>query len=520
MKLVQEARVIEMIGRKLRNRYLVQQLVGEGSTAAVYRAVDERLGRTVAVKVLLPNVRETTRKRFMQEANAAAQLNHPNIMAMYDVEEDGERPFLILEYVEGSPLSKFVPCAPDELVRLGAQVARALHYAHEKGIVHRDIKPANIMVTHEGQIKIMDMGLALTKHTPRVTAHGMVIGTPAYLSPEQAQGQTLDARTDIYSLGIVLYEMATGKLPFNSDDIASLLLQQVKSNPPPMSQFVQNFPSSLEAVIFKALDKQPPRRFQTAAQMAEALEAGLAESGSPELVRDTRLSSSMTGERARTLRIMLADDHTLLRQTLAGMLESSGNYVVVADAGDGETALAKVLAVLPDLLLLDLNMPGKNGLDILPDIRRKAPQVKVMVLTGREEDVYIVRALRSGAHGYVLKSIDQQELIAAVEKVMSGQLVLGRGVAEKVVTGLLGGGASAGKPALNETETRLIQRVAAGFDNEAIARDLGLDVMETIELLAQVMDKLGAQDRHSAALRALRMGIIVIEDVHGLSQEL
>ncbi|MCU0474771.1 MAG: protein kinase [Anaerolineae bacterium] len=507
-----------MIGRKLRNRYTIHQLIGEGSTAAVYRATDERLGRTVAVKMLLPNVRDTTRKRFIQEANAAAQLNHPNIMALYDVEEEGERPFLVVEYVEGDALSKFVPCDPPTLVRLGAQIARALHYAHEKGIVHRDIKPANIKVTPDGQIKIMDMGLAITKDTQRVTAHGMVIGTPAYLSPEQAQGQALDARTDIYSLGICLYEMATGKLPFNSDDIASLLLQQVKSAPPPINQSVSKFPPALEAVILKSLEKQPPRRYQTAAQLAEALESALEEAPtSPEAQRSTRVSSST--DRTRTLRIMLADDHTLLRQTLASMLETSGNYVVVAQAGSGETALEKVLAVQPDLLLLDLNMPGKSGLDILPDIRRLAPQVKVIVLTGREEDVYIVRALRSGAHGYVLKSAEQDELLGAVEKVMSGQLVLGRGVAEKVVSGLMGG-AAGGKPLLNEQETRLIQRVAAGFDNEAIAQDLGMSLTELIEVMAHVMDKLNAKDRHSAALRALRLGLIVIEDVHGLSGEL
>ena len=509
-----------MIGRKLRNRYQVQQLIGEGSTSAVYRAIDERLGRAVAVKVMLPNVRETTRKRFLQEAHAAAQLNHPNIMAMYDVEEEGERPFLVLEYVEGDALSKFVPCTPQTLVRLGAQIARALHYAHEKGIIHRDIKPANIKVTPEGQIKIMDMGLAISKFTPRVTAHGMVIGTPAYLSPEQAQGQTLDARTDIYSLGIVLYEMATGKLPFNSDDIASLLLQQVKSPPPPIGQAINNFPASVEAVILKSLEKQPPRRYQTAAQMAEALESGLQESHSnADSPMATRTSSS-SQERTRTLRIMLADDHTLLRQSLAAMLESSGNYVVVADAGDGETALIKVLAVLPDLLLLDLNMPGKGGLDILPEIRKRAPQVKVLILTGREEDVYIVRALRSGAHGYVLKSADQEELLASVEKVMSGQLVLGRGVAEKVVTGLLSGGGPSRKPILDENETRMIQRVAAGYDNETIAAELGIDQMQAIEMMAVVMDKLGAGDRHSAALKALRLGVIVIEDVHNISGEL
>ncbi|MBK8136073.1 MAG: protein kinase [Chloroflexi bacterium] len=403
-----------MIGRKLRNRYLVQQLIGEGSTAAVYAALDERLNRTVAIKLLLANVRDTTRKRFMQEANAAAQLNHPNIMAMYELEDDDERPFLVLEYVEGDPLSKFVPSPPATVVRLGKQVADALHYAHEKGIIHRDIKPANIKVTPNGQVKIMDMGLALSRHTPRVTAYGMVIGTPAYLSPEQAQGQPLDARTDVYSLGIVLYEMATGRLPFTSDDIAALLMQQVRQPPQPITNLVPSFPRSLEAVILKSLEKQPARRYQTAAQFAEALEAALSSgnSSAPSAINsdaaDQTKTASGQSDSARTLRVMLADDHTLLRQTLAGMLESSGNFLVVAEAGDGDTALTKALAVLPDILLLDINMPGRSGLEILPLLRRDAPQIKVLILTGRDEDAYIVRALRSGAHGYLLKSAEEK----------------------------------------------------------------------------------------------------------------
>lgn len=520
-----------MIGRKLRSRYEIREHLGDGSTATVYKAYDERLGRDVAIKMLLPHVRETTRKRFFQEANAAAQLNHPNIMAIYDIDEEDERHFLVTEYVDGLTLSHYIPSPPLVVVDLGVQIARALNYAHDREIIHRDIKPANIKVTSGGQVKIMDLGLALPREAKRVTAHGMVIGTPAYLSPEQAQGQKLDPRTDIYSLGIVLYEMATGQLPFNADDIGALLLQQVKQSPTPLRLIVPDLPVDLQNVILKTLEKNPPRRYQSGNALAEALEASLKSATSEATIieptpgataLDTlpadRSGDSTTPTRIpkRTLRVILADDHTLLRKTLANLLETREDFVVVAEAGDGDAALKQTLAILPDVLILDLNMPMKGGLEILPTIRRDAPSVKVLVLTGREEEVYIVRALRAGAHGYVLKSAEENELIEAIGKVTSGQMYLGRGVAEKVVTGLLTG--SGGEVSLNEEESKLMLYVAAGYENEQIARRMEIPMMNVIEMLARVMNKLGAKDRHAAALKALRVGAILIEDLHHIAE--
>ncbi|NOG52527.1 MAG: response regulator transcription factor [Chloroflexi bacterium] len=229
-----------------------------------------------------------------------------------------------------------------------------------------------------------------------------------------------------------------------------------------------DFPRSLEAVILKSLEKQPARRYQSAAQLAAALDAalfGMTHQSAPSPAARPAASTS-TGESARTLRVMLADDHTLLRQSLAGMLESSGNFVIVAEAGDGETALNKAMAVLPDLLLLDINMPGRSGLEILPLLRRDAPQVKVLILTGREEDAYIIRALRAGANGYLLKSSDESELLDGINRVMQGQLSAGpwRGRAGRHRYPRRGGGA------LDELETRVIQHVAAGFRKRADRR--------------------------------------------------
>jgi len=495
-----------MIGRTLRNRYQVQELLGEGSTATVYLARDIRLNRLVALKVLLPHVRDTVVKRFFQEATAAAQLNHPNIMLLYDVIDDDGANMLVVEYVEGSTLTEFVPASPEDVVSFGRQIAQALHFAHERDIIHRDIKPANIKVTPSRQIKIMDLGLALPREAKRVTAAGMIIGTPAYLSPEQAQAQPLDRRTDIYSLGIVLFELATGELPFNKDDIPALLLQHVKDPPPLPRSINPNIPPALESVILKALEKNPSRRFQTAEAMAQALESVY--------LREDRIVATQPTPAVPTsmLRVMLADDHTILRKSLASFLSEQDDLMIVGEAADGNAALSKALEVQPDVLLLDLNMPHRSGLDVLPELRARLPMTKVLVLTGRDEEFYIMQALRQGAHGYLLKSASETDLVDAIHKVMLGNMVLGTGVAERVITGALQAG-----DALNDKDRRLMLLVAAGLDNEQIAARLGQPLMEVVEGLARCMNRLGARDRYSAALAAIRRGYVLLDELQALS---
>lgn len=517
-----------MIGRKILNRYEVQEHLGDGSTATVYKALDTRLGRQVALKVLLPHVRETTRKRFFQEALAAAQLNHPNIMAIHDIGDEDDYHFLVVEYVEGVSLSYYVPSPPHTVVNLGKQIAAALQYAHAHYVIHRDIKPANIKVTPTGVVKIMDLGLALPREATRVTADGMVIGTPAYLSPEQAQGHTLDHRTDIYSLGVVLYEMATGHLPFDADEIPALLLQQVKQPPPPPRLIAPDLPVELERVILKTLEKNPVRRFQSAEALAAALDSVMVpEPEAPPLDDKTQPRKPSDEEAARnptqggrlvtrrskpTIRVFMADDHNVLRKALASFLESRDDFVVVGEAADGAAALKETLALLPDVLLLDLNMPVKGGLEIIPSVRAEAPNVKILVLTGREEDWYIMRALRAGAHGYILKNADENELVDGIIKVTQGQMVLGQGVAERIVTGLVGGDADL----LNVNERQVLLYVAAGFENADIAKHLQLSQTVIIETLARAMNKLNAEDRNQAAMTALRQGLISMDELHDL----
>lgn len=508
-----------MLGATLNERYDVQKLIGEGATSTVYLGIDTLLGREVALKILHPHVRETTRKRFFQEAMAAAQLNHPNIMALHDKGEHEGREYLVVEYVQGRSLTEYIPTHLDNVVRLGAQIAQALHYAHSREIIHRDIKPANIMVTPEDSIKIMDLGLALPREAKRVTAPGMVIGTPAYISPEQAKGKDLDWRSDIYSLGVVLFEMATGELPFNADDITALLLQHVQQAPPKPSAINPDIPMALEATILKALEKKREQRFSDAQALAEALRASLPQATSAPSHQANHAATTMeTGthqqhaKRANIIRVVLADDHQLLRATLRNYLGTHDDIVVVAEASNGDDALQQTLAHDPDLLLLDLNMPGKSGLDALPDIHQQAPHVKVLVLTGRDDDNYIMRALRSGANGYVLKTTDEKKLVDGIRNVMAGEMVLGKGIAEKVVSGML----HRNENALTDDEMTVLLHIAAGMDNDEIAQKLAMSITQLIEINANILNKLGARDRMSAALKALREGLVLVEDIHEL----
>ncbi len=261
-----------MIGRKLKNRYEILETLAQGASTTTYRARDTLLNRDVLVKVL-PQLSDDARQRFFEQAKAATRLNHPNIAAVYDfdADEDGS-PFVVSEYVEGKPLSDYIPSPPEIVVRLGEQIADALAYAHRFGIIHAELNPSDIRVTPSGQAKIVDLGLKFIETSATVTRSGSVIGNPAYLSPEQAQGLPTDARSDIYALGVVLYELSTGKPPFTGDSPMAVLMQQVNQPPPPPRSIAPNVPPALEQVILTALEKDPARRFQSSQMLADALE--------------------------------------------------------------------------------------------------------------------------------------------------------------------------------------------------------------------------------------------------------
>jgi eukaryotic-like serine/threonine-protein kinase len=260
------------------DRYRVEARIGQGGMAEVYRGFDPVLSRTVAIKVLLPQFARDAGfvARFRREAQAAARLNQPNIVGVFDTGADGDRQYIVMEFVEGRTLAEFLAggrtLTPMQAVDLTQKVASALASAHAQGIVHRDIKPGNIMVTRDGTVKVMDFGIARMQTDITAPQTSSVIGTPAYLSPEQAQGQAVDARSDLYSLGCVLYELLAGRPPFTGDTPVAIAYKQVNEMPVPPSAHNPDVPPRLDAVVMKCLAKNPANRYQTAEELSADLE--------------------------------------------------------------------------------------------------------------------------------------------------------------------------------------------------------------------------------------------------------
>ncbi|MGY1807572.1 Stk1 family PASTA domain-containing Ser/Thr kinase [Blastococcus sp. SYSU D00669] len=272
----------------LGERYEIGGVLGRGGMAEVHRGRDLRLGREVAVKVLRQDLARdpSFQVRFRREAQAAASLNHPAIVAVYDTGEDrsasGATPYIVMEYVEGDTLRDVLRregvLRPDRAMSLAADICGALDFSHRNGIVHRDVKPGNVMITPQGSVKVMDFGIAraVSDSAATMTSTAAVIGTAQYLSPEQARGESVDARSDVYSVGCLLYELVTGAPPFTGDSPVSVAYQHVREDPRLPSSINPAVPPELDAILLKAMSKNPANRYQSAADMRNDLLRALA----------------------------------------------------------------------------------------------------------------------------------------------------------------------------------------------------------------------------------------------------
>jgi len=266
-----------MIGTLLLNRYELLEKIGEGGMGTVYKAKCHLLNRFVAIKILkaeLSNDEEFV-ARFKREATSIARLSHPNIVNVHDVGTENQINFIVMEYIDGKTLKQIIKengrIDSRKTLDIVFQVAKALECAHKNNIIHRDIKPDNIMIMEDNMVKVMDFGIAKVGDSRTMTNSNSIMGTVSYFSPEQAKGNFVDCRTDIYSLGIVMYEMVTGKVPYNAESSISIAMMHIQEPAVPPKEIFEDIPENINQVVLKSMQKEPIKRYQTAAEVAEVI---------------------------------------------------------------------------------------------------------------------------------------------------------------------------------------------------------------------------------------------------------
>ncbi|MEO9222551.1 MAG: Stk1 family PASTA domain-containing Ser/Thr kinase, partial [Mycobacteriaceae bacterium] len=373
----------------LSDRYELGETLGFGGMSEVHRARDLRLDRDVAVKILRADLARDPSfyLRFRREAQNAAALNHPAIVAVYDTGEadtdEGPLPYIVMEYVDGETLRDIVraegPMSPRRAMEIMADVCAALDFSHRHGIIHRDVKPANVMIDRAGSVKVMDFGIAraLADGTSTMTQTAAVIGTAQYLSPEQARGEQVDARSDVYAAGCVLYELLTGEPPFTGDSPVAVAYQHVREDPRPPSTVFSDVPNSMDSIVLKAMSKNPANRYQSAADMRSDLLRVLGGNRptAPAVMTDAE-RDSMLGPTAMlssaSRRARDADDHRLDRGEEEPGRRRKGLIV-------GVSVLAVALLAVLGLFLFAYNSaPVKTA---VPDVRNQPLAVAETMLS-------------------------------------------------------------------------------------------------------------------------------------------
>ncbi len=378
--------------RVLSGRYQVGELIGQGGMARVYRGTDLTLGRTVAIKILNPELARDTafRTRFRLEAQAASRMAHPSVVRVFDAGEDSETdaqgthavPYIVMELVDGEQLKDVIARGPVDVattVKYVDGILEALEYSHRAGVVHRDIKPGNVMITTGGKVKVMDFGIAraVSDSSSTVAETTQIIGTAAYFSPEQAKGEQVDSRADLYSTGVVLYELLTGRQPFRGDSPVAVAYQHVSEAPEAPSEVTDKAPRSMDAIVLRALAKDPFQRFQDAATFREALDAAVT-GKAPTKKQLGELTSELYGpsprqaaETARSLR-QLSSDTTMVRT-------QSGPPVAWIWAG-----VALLAVLLASVLIWVVTMRPAND---LPTSSRTVPLLTGMTYERAEAEL-------------------------------------------------------------------------------------------------------------------------------------
>jgi len=424
-----------MASELLGNYRLIDRL-GSGGMGEVWRAEDTRLMRQVAIKILSERIASDPewKARFLREARTIAQMNHPNIATIYSIEQEADKIFIAMELVEGESLATVLArgaLEPVEAVRILRQVAEALAEAHDKGIVHRDVKPDNIIVGKRG-VKVLDFGIAKqitsTSASPTLTQAGLIVGTPFYMSPEQALGRPVDARSDLFSLGVVLYEALAGKRPFEGESVTETMMNIIMQEPPELATLAPKVPTALNEIVGRALQKKPERRYGSAGEMVDALarvdfkQPAARPAVKPPKIDAPTVAVPSAPQPAQTpipgQRALIADDDPVTRYLIANILGQ--RRITFDEAGNGYDAVKHLKEHEYTLVFLDLLMPRIDGWGVIDWLRRSKTKVpRIFVITGVKDQTLSV-ADRELVSGLLYKPLNPIDVDRVVQQSLTG----------------------------------------------------------------------------------------------------
>jgi NarL family two-component system response regulator LiaR len=513
-------------------RFRIGALIGGGAVGSVYQGIDTLSGEQVAIKVLrkeltadMPELIE----RFRREGEALRRLDHPNIVKMLAMAEEQGQHYLVMEYVSGGSLAGLLKRQPQlplvQAVAITLELADALGRAHHLEILHRDIKPGNILLAEDGTPRLTDFGLARLGNYPAITATGSVLGTFQYLSPEAFYSQDLDSRADIWSLGVVLYEMLTGQVPFGGEAPGEILWAINNQPLPDPSRWRGDIPVALVELLKRMLLRDRPLRIASARQVGAELEKIQKEmkrpmrppSGPPDSrPSDPALAASaMPAPSSKKIRVLIADDHAVVRQGLCTFIDLQEDMQVVGEGTNGLEAVELARRLQPDVILLDLAMPQMDGLEATRKILESSPQAHILILTSFGEDDKVFPAIRAGAQGYLLKDIRPNDLVQAVREASQGKAQLHPDIAKKLMSAVAADQgtpepASQGQPPtadLTERELEVLRWIAGGLNNREIAEKLVISEKTVKTHVSNLLGKLSLADRTQAAIWALKHGL-------------
>jgi serine/threonine protein kinase len=460
------------------DRFELGHLIGEGGVGRVYRGLDRETGDQVAIKVLRSDVVADAPElvvRFQREGAVLRQLDHPNIVKVLATLEEGGRNYIVMEYISGGSLADLLESQRqlpiDRVLAIALEVADALTRAHHLQVIHRDIKPGNILLAEDGTPRLTDFGLAHVGSYPPVTTAGSVIGTFQYLSPEACSRQPLDERADIWSFGVVLYEMLAGRRPFDGAYPSDIMRAIQHQSAPPVTRFRSDVPPALVKLIQRMMARNILARVASMRQVGAALEAIIrgadvpawepeaGDAGAPRFVKPPSYISarrphhppaqpqSLVGQVGQPeaavaappehrISVLIVDDHATVRQGLRTFLELMDDIEIVGEGTDGAEAVEQSQRLQPDIVLLDLVMPNMDGIEATRRIRACSPQSRVLILTSFPEDDKVFPAIRAGAHGYLLKDISPDDLVEAIREAHEGKAQLHPEITERLMAEL------------------------------------------------------------------------------------